>query len=98
MRSTRVVWLAIVLMSALSPAGAAQSAGGDSARFAQSPQYPLLPRALEVELALSAAPTHLRDGATVWVLEMSGYAIARKGSNAFTCVVKIGRASCRERV
>ena len=89
MRSTRVVWSAIVLMSALSPAGAAQSAGGasDGARFAQSPQYPLLPRALEIELALIAAPKHLRDDATVWVLEKSGFAIAKKGSNAFTCVV-----------
>src|SRR5216117_35581 len=87
MRGTRVVWSAIVLMSALSPAGAAQSAGGDSARFAQSPQYPLLPRALEIELALSAAPKHLRDEATVWVLDKSGYAIARKGGNAFACVV-----------
>ena len=57
MRGTRVVWSAIVLMSALSSAGAAQSAGGDGARFAQSPQYPLLPRALEIELALSAAPS-----------------------------------------
>jgi len=87
MRGTHVVWPAIVLMSALSSAGAAQSAGGDGARFAQSPQYPLLPRALEIELALSAAPTHLRDGATVWVLDKSGYAIAKKGANAFTCVV-----------
>ena len=67
MRGTRVVWSAIVLMSALSPAGAAQSAGGAAggARFAQSPQYPLLPRALEIDLALSAAPKHLRDEATV---------------------------------
>ena len=87
MGATRVIWSAIVLMSALSPAGAAQSAGGDSARFAQSPQYPLLPRALEIELALSAAPKHLRDEATVWVLDKSGYAIARKGGNAFACVV-----------
>src|SRR5437867_3320735 len=89
MRGTRVVWSAIVLMSALSPAGAAQSAGGaaSGARFAQSPQYPLLPRALEIDLALSAAPKHLRDDATVCVLDKSGYAIARKGSNAFTCVV-----------
>src|SRR5947207_4939893 len=87
MRSTRVVWSAIVLMSALSPAGAAQSAGGDSARFAQSPQYPLLPRALEIELALSAAPKHIRNDATVWALDKSGYAIAKKGGNAFTCVV-----------
>jgi hypothetical protein len=89
MRGTCVVWSAIVLMSALSPTGAAQSAGGagDGTRLAQSPQYPLLPRALEIELALSAAPKHLRDDATVWLLEKSGYAIARKGSNAFTCVV-----------
>ena len=89
MRGTYVVWPAIVLMSALSSAGAAQSAGGasDGARFAQSPQYPLLPRALEIELALSAAPKHLRDEATVWVLDKSGYAIARKGGNAFACVV-----------
>jgi len=89
MRRTHVVWPAIVLMSALSSAGAAQSAGGasDGARFAQSPQYPLLPRALEIELALSAAPKHLRDEATVWVLDKNGYAIARKGGNAFACVV-----------
>ena len=87
MRGTYVVWPAIVLMSALSSAGAAQSAGGDGARFARSPQYPLLPRALEIELALSAAPTHLRDGATVWVLDTSGYAIAKKGANPFACLV-----------
>ena len=87
MRSTRVVWSAIVLMFALSAAGAAQSAGGDGGRFAQSPQYPLLPRAREIDLALSAAPKHLRDDATVWVLDKSGYAIARKGGNAFACVV-----------
>ena len=86
---TRVVWSAIVLMSALSTVGAAQSAGGagDGARFALSPQYPLLPRELEIELALSAAPKHLRDDATVWVLDKSGYAVARKGRNAFACVV-----------
>ena len=87
MSGTHIVWPAIVLMSALSTAGAAQSAGGAGARFAQSPQYPLLPRALEIELALSAAPTHLRGGATVWVLDKSGYAIAKKGGNPFACVV-----------
>jgi hypothetical protein len=56
MRGTQMVWPAIVLMSALSTAGAAQSAGGDGARLPQSPQYPLLPRALEIELARSAPP------------------------------------------
>jgi hypothetical protein len=56
-------------------------------RFAQSAQYPLLPEALEIELALSAAPKHLRDGASVWVLGQSGYTMARKGTNPFTCLV-----------
>jgi hypothetical protein len=55
--------------------------------FAQSAQYPLLPRTLEVELALSAAPQHLRDNAAVWVLDKTGYALAKSGSNSFTCVV-----------
>jgi hypothetical protein len=55
--------------------------------FAQSAQYPLLPRPLELEFALSAAPKHLRDNATVWTLETNGYTIARQGTNAFTCVV-----------
>ena len=100
MRCTSVVWSAIVLMSALSPAGAAQSAGGagEGARFAQSPQYPLLPRALEIELALSAAPKHLRDDATVWAIDKSGYAIAKKGSKraasaATPCSEKLARSS-----
>jgi mannose-6-phosphate isomerase-like protein (cupin superfamily) len=47
----------------------------------------LLPRDKEVELALSAAPAHLRAAATVYVLERDGYTIARKGGNGFTCLV-----------
>ena len=61
--------------------------GHDRPLFARSAQYPLLPRALEIDLALSAAPAHLRDGATVWTLESEGYALARKGGNAFACLV-----------
>jgi hypothetical protein len=49
--------------------------------------HPLLPRDLEIELALSAAPKHLRDGAAVLVLEQTGYVTARAGTNAFTCIV-----------
>jgi len=55
--------------------------------FAQSPQYPLLDRDLEIELALSAAPSHLRANASVWVLEKNGYTLAKTGTNAFSCVV-----------
>lgn len=80
----RIVLLPLILLAtsaAQSPAPPAR------ALFARSAQYPLLPRALEVELALSAAPKHLREGATVWVLEEKGYAKAKAGINAFSCIV-----------
>ena len=32
-----------------------------------------------MELALNAAPAHLRDGAAVWVLDSTGYVKARDG-------------------
>jgi len=63
------------------------SAPETPAWFARSPQYPLLPRALEIEFALSAAPTHLREQATVWALDEKGYSVARTGTNAFACIV-----------
>lgn len=46
-----------------------------SVAHAQPPRYPdlpALPRELEIELALNAAPPHLREGATVLVLESAG--------------------------
>ncbi|HZR22483.1 MAG TPA: hypothetical protein VFA59_02775 [Vicinamibacterales bacterium] len=55
--------------------------------FANSPQYPMFPRELEIAFALSAAPAHVRDGATVLALERTGYVIAKHGTNAFTCLV-----------
>jgi hypothetical protein len=51
------------------------------------PDHPLLPRDVEVELALNAAPAHLRDGAAVWVFDSTGYVKARDGRNAFSCIV-----------
>jgi hypothetical protein len=50
-------------------------------------EIPLMPEALEMELALSAAPQHLRAGAAVLLLGKQGYVAARKGSNGFTCLV-----------
>lgn len=55
--------------------------------FANSAQYPLLPRTLEIELALSAAPAHLRESATVWVLDADGYKKIKDGTNPFACLV-----------
>ncbi len=47
-----------------------------------------LPRDLEVQLALSALPPHLRDSATVHVLNPGkGFEVARKGTNGFHALV-----------
>jgi len=51
-----------------------------------------LPRDLEVQLAFSALPPHLRDNATVYVLNPDkGFEVARKGANGFHAfVARIG--------
>ncbi len=51
-----------------------------------------LPRDLEIQLALSALPPHLRDNATVYVLNPDkGFEVARKGTNGFhTLVARTG--------
>ena len=47
-----------------------------------------LPRDLEIQLALSALPPHLRDNATVYTLNPSkGFEVARNGSNGFHAFV-----------
>ena len=56
-----------------------------------------LPRDLEIQLALSALPPHLRDNATVYVLNPDkGFEVARRGSNGFhTFVARTGDDSFR---
>jgi hypothetical protein len=47
-----------------------------------------LPRDLEIQLALSALPPHLRDNATVYVLNPAkGFEVARKGTSEFHALV-----------
>ncbi len=47
-----------------------------------------LPRDLEIQLALSALPPHLRDQATVYVLNPDkGFELARQGTNGFSAFV-----------
>ena len=48
----------------------------------------ILPRALEIELALSAAPAHLRASASVYVLSRGGYQLASQGTSGFVCLVR----------
>ena len=57
---------------------------------------PLLPPDQEIQLALSAAPEHLRGGAGVYVLEENGYEKVRDSSNGFTCIVNRDRPLNRE--
>lgn len=59
---------------------------------AQTPQtagkLEALPRDLEIQLAQSALPPHLRDSATVYVLNPAkGFQVARQGSNGFHVLV-----------
>jgi len=56
-----------------------------------------LPRDLEIQLALSALPQHLRDNATVYVLNPEkGFEVARMGTNGFhTFVARTGDDSFR---
>ena len=47
-----------------------------------------MPPDLETEYALSALPPHLRDSATVYLLDPNkGYYLARRGTNGFTAYV-----------
>jgi hypothetical protein len=47
-----------------------------------------MPADLERDFALSALPAHLRDSATVYLLDPEkGYYIARKGTNGFSTFV-----------
>lgn len=47
-----------------------------------------LPQDLEIQLALSALPPHLRDNATVYVLNPDkGFEVARNGANGFHALV-----------
>lgn len=55
---------------------------------AQEARPPLLERALEIELALSALPAPVRASARVLALERGGYVPARDGDNGFTCLVR----------
>jgi hypothetical protein len=47
-----------------------------------------MPAGLETDFALSALPKHLRDGATVYLLDPNkGYYIARQGTNGFSVFI-----------
>jgi hypothetical protein len=60
-----------------------------SAQSASStPRLQKMPEALEMRFALSAAPPHLRENATVYLLDPhKGYAVGHQGTNGVSCIV-----------
>lgn len=76
-RQISILALCLIPLFAVSPA-----------LFAKiTPTPRVLPEACELELALSALPTHLRDEAAVYGFQKDGYRQIREGSNGFTCIV-----------
>src|SRR5581483_5787715 len=64
------------------------SATAQNSQVANGNKVDALPRDLEIQLALSALPPHLRDNATVYVLNPDkGFEIARQGTNGFHAFV-----------
>jgi hypothetical protein len=91
MRNTQAVSFAVILLVTLTAsAQQKQSANGVT-------KLEPLPRDLEVQLALSALPPHLRDQATAYVLNPDkGFEVARKGTNGFhTFVARTGGDAMR---
>ena len=53
-----------------------------------SPKLEKMPESLEARFALSALPAHLRDGASIYLLDPAkGYVLHRKGTNGSSCFV-----------
>src|SRR5712692_5804708 len=64
------------------------TAGAQNKQTSDGHKIDLLPRDLEIQLALSALPPHLRDNATVYVLNPEkGFEVARQGTNGFHALV-----------
>lgn len=79
--------LALVMCLVNSRGALAQGGTGDPVAAAMAALNVVLPAEVEVALALSGAPEHLRAGATVYTYGRQGYERARAGSNGFTCLV-----------
>jgi hypothetical protein len=78
--------VAIILLNVSAPLVTSAPANQESSNVAKKIEP--LPRDLEIQLALSALPPHLRDKATVYVLNPAkGFEVARKGTNGFHALV-----------
>jgi hypothetical protein len=77
-----ILWL---LASLTCPAQSSSLTGN---RDSAAPKLERMPEALEVRFALSAAPPHLREAASTYVLDPTqGYVLSHKGNNGVSCIV-----------
>ena len=80
MRKIQIIALLVGLLFSIT--SSAQISGEKAKKIAP------LPRDLEIQLALSSLPPHLRDNATVYVLNPDkGFEVVRKGTNGFSALV-----------
>jgi hypothetical protein len=75
-------------LSAATRQVAAQTPSPAYAAAAPLNQYLMPEKVSEIELARSAAPASISDGAEVLVLTQDGYTTAVKGGNGFVCLVE----------
>jgi len=93
MQNKRISLVALVLLieivlPGVTPQIRAQAKPAPYLAMAPLNQYLIPAKASEIELARSAAPASISDGAEVLVLERAGYVTAVKGGNGFVCLVE----------
>jgi len=77
----KILIVSVILALLFSVAASAQNGEGNR-------RLEPLPRDLEIQLALSSLPPHLRENATVYVLNPDkGFEVARTGTNGFSALV-----------
>ncbi len=89
MKRIQIAGLAGLFLLALSASGQqdAQEHKGHDAHSEIAGKILMLPRDLEIRLAVNALPAHLRDGAGIWVLGEKGYVKVKDATNPYTCIV-----------
>lgn len=78
----------VILEMLLSVGCLAQTRTADGSVSDPAPKLERMPESLETRFALSAAPPHLRDNATIYLLDPAkGYVLSHQGTNGISCIV-----------
>jgi hypothetical protein len=85
MRSSKIVFVALILAATIS---SAESVGASETPGRYARLLPEISAEQQIELAMSAAPSHISQKATIYVLGPNGYVQDRIGTNGFSCLVE----------